>query len=159
MLIIWLTRDYPPWLYDVTDESNYDHIGYKWSCAFNKFITPFCSLKKGVYFYVCFIFSKYCIITLKYYYKIKSYKQKDITMSFNKTLLPKSVSDSCYASLTQIYIDIFEVSPTSHLSLSTRNQRRITAGCKVHSPEKPNKKLFDVVHLDKCDQKYEWKFQ
>ena len=80
-------------------------------------------------------------------------------MPFNKTLLPKSVSDSCYASLTQIYIDIFEVSPSSHLSLSTRNQRRITNGRNVHSPGRLNKKLFDVAHLDKYDKKYVSKLQ
>ena len=70
-------------------------------------------------------------------------------MPCNKILLPKSVSDSC--SLTQIYIDIFEVSPSSHLSLSTRNQRRTTTGHNVHSPGRLNKKLFDVVPLDKYD--------
>uniref|UniRef100_A0A7M5XDJ7 Uncharacterized protein n=1 Tax=Clytia hemisphaerica TaxID=252671 RepID=A0A7M5XDJ7_9CNID len=38
-------------------------------------------------------------------------------------LLPKHVTDSCYASLTQIYRDMFELTPKSKLKPSTHSNR------------------------------------
>lgn len=110
----------------------------------------FFSLKEEYIFTHFLQILHYCV-TGFFYEIMNNHKTERITMSCNKILLPKSVSDSCYASLTQIYIDIFEVSTSSHLSLSTRNQRRITTGRNIHSPGRLNKKSFDVVRLDKYD--------
>lgn len=45
-------------------------------------------------------------------------------MSIQDVLLPKYVSDSCYASITQIYRDMFELTPKSNLKLSSSNSSR-----------------------------------
>ena len=45
-------------------------------------------------------------------------------MTSNDVLLPKHVSDSCYASLKQIYADLFHVPQNSHLFTSSTIKRR-----------------------------------
>ena len=56
-------------------------------------------------------------------------------MSINDILLPKYVSDSCYATLTQIYIDVFQV--TQNSSLSNKYKKRTTTAQKVILFDKP----------------------
>ena len=58
-------------------------------------------------------------------------------MSINDILLPKYVSDSCYATLTQIYIDVFQV--TQNSLLSNKYKKRMTAEQKVILFDKPEK--------------------
>ena len=67
-------------------------------------------------------------------------------MSMNDILLPKYVSDSCYAALTQIYIDVFQV--TQNSSLSNKYKKRMTAEQKVILFDKPEK-LNHVVNFYK----------
>ena len=69
-------------------------------------------------------------------------------MSINDVLLPKYVSDSCYATLTQIYIDIFQVTQSSNLSLSNKYKKRMTTEQKVILFDKPEK-LNHVVDFCK----------
>ena len=67
-------------------------------------------------------------------------------MSINDILLPKYVSDSCYATLTQIYIDVFQV--TQNSLLSNKYKKRMTAEQKVILFDKPEK-LNHVVNFYK----------
>ena len=69
-------------------------------------------------------------------------------MSLNDVLLPKHVSDSCYATLTQIYIDIFQVTQSSNSSLSNRYQKRMTTEQKAILFNR-SEKLNRVVDLHK----------
>lgn len=69
-------------------------------------------------------------------------------MSLNDVLLPKYVSDSCYATLTQIYIDIFQVTQSSNSSLSNRYQKRMKTEQKVVLFDR-SEKLNDVADLHK----------
>ena len=47
-------------------------------------------------------------------------------MSSEDVILPRHVTGSCYAKLTQIYIDIFKVPPTSNLWTSNQVKKKIT---------------------------------
>ena len=47
-------------------------------------------------------------------------------MPAEDVLLPRQVTGSCYAELTQIYIDIFKVPPTSNLWTSSHVKKKIT---------------------------------
>ena len=47
-------------------------------------------------------------------------------MPSEDVLLPRQVTGSCYAELTQIYIDIFKVPPTSNLWTSSHVKKKIT---------------------------------
>lgn len=67
-------------------------------------------------------------------------------MPLNDVLLPKHVSDACYASLMQIYIDMFQVTSSSNLFTLNRNKQRVTVEHKVLSLDRP-KKLNQVVEL------------
>ena len=60
-------------------------------------------------------------------------------MSLNDALLPKYVSDSCYASLTRIYIDIFQVPPRSDSFLCNNYQQRLTSDHNTSSLDRPNR--------------------
>ena len=60
-------------------------------------------------------------------------------MSVTDVLLPKHVSDSCYASITQIYIDMFKVSPSSNLWTASSMKRGVSIKNKVLSLERSNK--------------------
>lgn len=59
-------------------------------------------------------------------------------MSVTDVLLPKHVSDSCYASITQIYIDMFKVSSSSNLWTASSMKRGV-ANKKVFSLERSKK--------------------
>ena len=69
-------------------------------------------------------------------------------MSLNDALLPKYVSDSCYASLTRIYIDIFQVPPSSDSFLCNSYEQRLTRDHIINSLDRPNK-LNEAVYLHK----------
>ena len=47
-------------------------------------------------------------------------------MPSEDVLLPRHVTGSCYAELTQIYIDMFKVPPTSNLWMSNQVKKKIT---------------------------------
>ena len=69
-------------------------------------------------------------------------------MSLKDALLPKYVSNSCYASLTRIHIDIFQVPPSSDSFLCNSYEERITRGYNTNSLDRP-KKLNQTVYLHK----------
>ena len=46
-------------------------------------------------------------------------------MPAEDVLLPRQVTGSCYAELTQIYIDIFKVPPTSNLWTSSHVKKKL----------------------------------
>ena len=69
-------------------------------------------------------------------------------MSLSDALLPKYISDSCYASLTRIYIDIFQVPPSSDSFLCNNYEQRLTRDHNTNSLDSHNK-LNQAVYLHK----------
>ena len=67
-------------------------------------------------------------------------------MPATDVLLPKHVSDSCYASITQIYIDMFKVSPSSNLRTASSMKRGVTNKNKGLSLER-SKKLKEPTEV------------
>ena len=94
-----------------------------------------------------------------------SEKQVDIYQAMPKTvvLLPKYVSDSFYASITQIYIDMFKVSQTSNLWTTSSMIKTVTNKNKFLSLQRPKKqqKLIETsvhrsdTHLNRCVETFE----
>ena len=69
-------------------------------------------------------------------------------MSLNDALLPKYVSDSCYASLTWIYIDIFQAPPSSDSFPCNNHEQRLTSDHNTNSLGRPNR-LNQAVYSHK----------
>ena len=80
--------------------------------------------------------------------KSKISENKNSTMSLNDALLPKYVSDSCYASLTPIYIDIFQVPPSSDSFPCNNYEQRLTSDHNTNSLRRPNR-LNQAVYSHK----------
>lgn len=70
-------------------------------------------------------------------------------MSLNDILLPKYISDSCYASLTQIYNDIFQ-SPSSKFYMPGKYKQKKPTEHAVLSLDR-QMTLNQAVYLHKSD--------
>lgn len=70
-------------------------------------------------------------------------------MSLNDILLPKYISDSFYASLTQIYYDVFQ-SPSLKFYMPSKYMQKITTEHRVLSFDR-QKTLNQAVYLHKSD--------
>ena len=74
-------------------------------------------------------------------------------MPSTDVLLPKYVSDSCYAALTQIYIDMFKVSHTSNLWITNSMKKAIPNKKKVLSLDRPKKQQESIeTVIRRCDR-------
>ena len=60
-------------------------------------------------------------------------------MPSNDVLLPKHITDTCYASLKQIYADIFKEPPDSNRRTKSSLKRAVTNKGKNFSPDKAEK--------------------
>ena len=84
-------------------------------------------------------------------------------MSSTDVLLPKYVSDSFYASITQIYIDMFKISQTSILWTTSSMRKTVRNKNKFLSLQRPKKqqKLIEASmhrsdrHLNRCVETFE----
>ena len=84
-------------------------------------------------------------------------------MSSTDVLLPKYVTDSFYASITQIYIDMFKVSQTSSLWTTNTMRKTVKNKNKFMSLQRPKKqqKLIKTSmrrsdrHLNRCVETFE----
>ena len=84
-------------------------------------------------------------------------------MSSTDVLLPKYVSDSFYASITQIYIDMFKISQTSILWTASSTRKTVRNKNKFLSLQRPKKqqKLIEASmhrsdrHLNRCVETFE----
>ena len=84
-------------------------------------------------------------------------------MSSTDVFLPKYVSDSFYASITQIHIDMFKISQTSILWTTSSMRKTVRNKNKFLSLQRPKKqqKLIEASmhrsdrHLNRCVETFE----
>ena len=67
-------------------------------------------------------------------------------MPSGDVLLPKHVSDSCYTSLKQIYMEIFKLPVSSNSRTKSSLKKAVINKTKLLSPDRP-KKLKDPIDM------------
>ena len=67
-------------------------------------------------------------------------------MPSDDVLLPKHVSDSCYTSLTQIYMEIFKLPVSSNSRTKSSLKKAVINKTKLLSPDR-TKKLKDPIDM------------
>ena len=67
-------------------------------------------------------------------------------MPSDDVLLPKHVSDSCYTSLKQIYMEIFKLPVSSNSRTKSSLKKAVINKTKLLSPDRP-KKLKDPIDM------------